>query len=206
MKNEFTISGLIEEARASCQIMSVENHVELVGVTDGKAVGTYVEHRFEKHLLGRYEVEIGNSTKGIDLPEKGIETDIKVTSMAQPQSSCLQKPFVYDKHDLKNACSLQFAHCAFIKSARTVDYTTTKRLREMLGDGANKEDIVAFLEDKNIPGDEITYNELAEEILQKPPEQGYLTISNALQWRLQYGRIIELKNNIDGITNYDRVE
>ena len=220
MKKELTINSLIEEARAFCQIMSAENHTELLGVTDGKAVGTYVEHRFEKHLLDRYEVEIGNSAKGIDLPGKGIETGIKVTSMAQPQSSCPYKNarqkifglgyslllFVYDKHDSENGCSLQFAHCAFIESTRTSDYTTTKRLREMLGDGANKEDIVAFLEDRNLPGDEIMYNELAREILQTPPEQGYLTISNALQWRLQYGRIIELKNSIDGITNYDRVE
>jgi len=29
---------------------------------------------------------------------------------------------------------------------------------------------------------------LADEVLRKPPQLGYLTISNALQWRLQYGR------------------
>ncbi|MCC5642562.1 hypothetical protein LC607_06270 [Nostoc sp. CHAB 5824] len=28
--------------------------------------------------------------------------------------------------------------------------------------------------------------------LQQPPEIGYLTISNALQWRSQYGRIIQV--------------
>ena len=49
---------------------------------------------------------------------------------------------------------------------------------------ANKEDIIALLTDKNVPGDEITYNDLADEIFNNPPEQGYLTISNALQWRL----------------------
>lgn len=27
-------------------------------------------------------------------------------------------------------------------------------------------------------------------------------ISNALQWRLQYGRVIQLDNKIEGITNY----
>lgn len=31
---------------------------------------------------------------------------------------------------------------------------------------------------------------IADEILRNPPKQGYLTISNALQWRLQYGRVI----------------
>ena len=64
----------------------------------------------------------------------------------------------------------------------------------MLKDGANKEDIIGFLHDKNLPGDEITYNSLAEEILSHTPPQGYLTVSNALQWRLQY---------FEGITNYD---
>ncbi len=56
----------------------------------------------------------------------------------------------------------------------------------MLRDGANKEDLLAYFEDRNIPWDEITYDQLAEEVLSNPPEQGYLTISNALQWRLQY--------------------
>ena len=37
----------------------------------------------------------------------------------------------------------------------------------------------------NVYGDDIVYNDLADEILDYPPEQGYLTISNALQWRLQ---------------------
>jgi hypothetical protein len=31
------------------------------------------------------------------------------------------------------------------------------------------------------------------------PEQGYLTISNALQWRLQYGRIIEKAGDESGV-------
>ncbi|MGI8499745.1 MAG: hypothetical protein ACR2LR_01200 [Hassallia sp.] len=33
---------------------------------------------------------------------------------------------------------------------------------------------------------------LSERILQQPPEIGYLTISNALQWRSQYSRIIQV--------------
>jgi putative type II site-specific deoxyribonuclease len=35
-------------------------------------------------------------------------------------------------------------------------------------------------------------------------EQGYLTISNALQWRLQYKRVIELDNQVEGVYNYVR--
>lgn len=188
-----------------------------MGITDGKAVGTYVEHRFQKYLLNNYITEIGSSSKGIDLPSPEILTDIKVTSITQPQSSCPFKNarqkifglgynllvFVYEKKDLSNQCILNFTHCTFIDKSRTADYTITKRLREMLKDGANEDDIVGFLQDKNVPGDEIIYNQLAEEILRKAPEQGYLTISNALQWRLQYSRVITLDNTVSGVTNYE---
>lgn len=70
----------------------------------------------------------------------------------------------------------------------------------MVNDGANLEDIISYLNDRNIPADEITLQNIAEQILNKPPKQGYLTISNALQWRLQYGRIVNLTKNIAGIT------
>jgi len=42
-------------------------------------------------------------------------------------------------------------------------------------------------------------NRLAEEILRNRPEQGYLTISNALQWRLQYSRILESAGQESGV-------
>ena len=70
----------------------------------------------------------------------------------------------------------------------------------MVKDGANTEDIIAYLQDKNIPADEITLTNMAEQILKNLPKVGYLTISNALQWRLQYGRIVMLKDKISGIT------
>ena len=217
MKPYLTINELIKSARYFCEFESRENHIELIGVTDGKAVGTYVEHKFQHFLQECYKVEIGNSAKGIDLPDKNIQTDIKVTSVTQPQSSSPFKNarqkifglgynllvFVYDKQDTNSSCTLHFTHCTFIYKERTADFTTTKRLREMLHDGANKEDIISFLQDKNIPGDEIVYNDLAEEILKSPPKQGYLTISNALQWRLQYTRVIALENSVKGVINYE---
>jgi hypothetical protein len=64
---------------------------------------------------------------------------------------------------------------------------------------ANIEDIIAYLNDKNIPADEITLQQLAKQILETTPKQGYLTISNALQWRLQYQRIVTLSDKVDGI-------
>ena len=69
----------------------------------------------------------------------------------------------------------------------------------MLSDNANIEDIIAYLNDKNIPADEITMTQLAEQILKTPPKQGYLTISNALQWRLQYQRVVMLTDIVTGI-------
>ena len=163
------IEDLKKEAKIFCEFMKLENHSSLIGITDGKAVGTYVEHRFQNYISGKYSVEIGSSAKGIDLPGSGIETDIKVTSIVQPQSSCPFKNarqkiyglgynlliFVYDKKDTFDSCTLDFKYCTFIDKSRTGDYTITKRLREMIDDGANKEDIMGFLADKNVPGDDI---------------------------------------------------
>ncbi|MCQ2515039.1 MAG: restriction endonuclease [Ruminococcus sp.] len=211
------IEDLKIEAKIFCELMSKLNHKSLIGVTDGKAVGTYVEHRFQSYISSKYIVEIGSSAKGIDLPGEEINTDIKVTSITQPQSSCPFKSarqkifglgynilvFVYDKKDTINSCTLDFKYCTFIEKKRTADFTITKRLREMIKDGANKEDIIAFLADKNVPGDELVYNDLADEIIEHIPEQGYLTISNALQWRLQYSRVITLNNEVMGVKNYE---
>ncbi len=215
-KQKLTIKHLIRLANDFCVQESKSENKELFGVTDGKAVGTFIEHRFKELLNQNYIVDIGSSAKGIDLPAPDINTDIKVTSIKQPQSSCPFKDakqkiyglgynlliFVYEKTDIqKNKTSLlNFISCSFIEKERTADYTTSYRLLEMIKDGANVEDIIAYLYDKNIPADEITLNQIAKQILIDPPELGYLTISNALQWRLQYGRIVNLSNNVPGIT------
>jgi hypothetical protein len=86
-----------------------------------------------------------------------------------------------------------------IEKGRTADYTTTFRLRQMIDDMANEADIIAYLTDKNIPADEITLTEIAKEVVLHKPDQGYLTISNALQWRLQYQRIVDLMEEVTGI-------
>ena len=76
----------------------------------------------------------------------------------------------------------------------------TRRLREMLTDGANREDIVAYLTDRNLPVDDIEAQQIAEDVLRSPPAQGYLTISNALQWRLQYGHAIAVAGSVAGVS------
>lgn len=111
-----SIESLITEAEQFCKINSGVYKPELFGITDGKAVGTFVEHLFKDHLEKRYDLTIGNSADGLD-----------------------------------------------------------------------------------IPCDDVSLYKMAGEILDNPPQIGYLTISNALQWRLHYSRIVALSDNIDGI-------
>jgi len=217
MNQQLNIKKLVSSAKLFCKEESIYANKDLFGVTDGKAVGTYVEHKFQALLESKYKYERGSSARGIDLPGKAINTDIKVTFIKQPQSSCPYRDakqkifglgynlllFVYDKTDntKTKTTQLNFVNCTFITKERTADYTTTFRLREMVNDGANEEDIMAFLSDRNIPADEMTLKLIAQNVLQSPPLQGYLTVSNALQWRLQYGRIVRLSEKISGITN-----
>jgi hypothetical protein len=215
-KINLTVRNLLVCAKDFCIRESLLHNEELFGVTDGKALGTHIEHKFKDYLLSKYSLQEGNSANGIDLPSPEINTDIKVTSIKQPQSSCPFKNaqqkifglgynlliFVYDKHDVieKKAALLDFVSCVFIEKGRTADYQTTTALLKMIENNANEEDIFAYLNDRNIPADEITLMNMAERILQNPPQVGYLTISNALQWRLQYGRVVMLKENLIGIT------
>ncbi len=90
-KTKLTIETLREEAKQFCIAESKIKNSELYGITDGKAVGTYVENKFQQQLNSKYIVTIGSSASGIDLPSKDILTDIKVTSIKQPQSSCPYK-------------------------------------------------------------------------------------------------------------------
>jgi hypothetical protein len=55
------------------------------------------------------------------------------------------------------------------------------------------------MHERYLPVDDIEARKIAQELLKRPPEVGCLTISNALQWRLQYGRVIEKAGSIDGI-------
>jgi len=215
-KQKLTIKDLIICAKQFCEQESKTPNKELFGVTDGKAVGTHIEDKFKDFLLAKYDLQIGSSASGIDLPSTEINTDIKVTSIKQPQSSCPFKNaqqkiyglgynllvFVYDKldDDKTKTALLDFVNCSFIEKERTADYQTTTALLQMIENKANSEDIFAYLNDRNIPADEITLMNFAEQILENPPIVGYLTISNALQWRLQYGRIVMLKEKITGIT------
>jgi hypothetical protein len=83
---KLTLNDLMDEAKLFAEVQSKTEYPELFGVTDGKAVGTYMEHQFKETLLLKYDFQLGNSASGVDFPE--LEVDIKVTSIKQPQSSC----------------------------------------------------------------------------------------------------------------------
>jgi hypothetical protein len=212
-KHKLTVSSLCREARNFAKTESNHNERQLFGVTDGKAVGTYFEHKFRAHLREKYTFKEGSSASGIDFPE--LDVDIKVTSIHQPQSSCPFKSarqkifglgysllvFVYDKQDdrKKKTGRLNILHTIFVDKSRTADYQTTTGLLQIIQNNANIADIIAFMKDRFLPADDIVANQIAEDILKKPPEVGYLTISNALQWRLQYSRIIEQAGKVAGL-------
>lgn len=213
MKPTLTLEQLRIEAARFAEIESTHDEPRLYGVTDGKAVGTYLEHKFTAYLTENYNYQPGNSASGIDLPD--LEVDIKVTSIRQPQSSCPFKSatqkvfglgyhilvFVYEKNDDSDNKTgrLDMRHTIFIDKSRTADFQTTRGILDILSREGNKDDIIAFVGDRNLPVDEIGADQLADRILESPPNQGYLTISNALQWRLQYGRIIQQAGSISGI-------
>ncbi|MBE6231332.1 MAG: restriction endonuclease [Bacteroidales bacterium] len=215
MKETLTIEQLQICAKEFCTIEDGKYRTEYFGVTDGKAVGTIVEHLFKDFLSERFNLTIGNTANGLDLPS--VATDIKVTSIKQPQSSCPYKDskqkiyglgynlivFVYHKEDDEQLRKgkLNFLSCTFIDAVRTGDYQTTTGLQQIIANNGNADDIFAFLTDHKIPADEVTLMNMSKDILANPPMTGYLTISNALQWRLQYGRIVNMKEDIEGITS-----
>jgi hypothetical protein len=193
---------LCQEALAFADAFCAVEHPELVGITDGKAVGTYIESRFKQHLREQEffvdDQDEGNAAKGIDLPH--LATDIKVTSARQPQSSAPFRDFRQKIEGLgyhlvlfvyvKNEDRVKFTSVRLIPADLTADFQTTKYLRHLIGEEAELEDLVAYLQDRQVPADESSLITYAKHLLENPPRQGYLTISNALQWRLQYKRVV----------------
>lgn len=212
-KRKLTITLMKSEASKFAVMESTHLEPSLFGVTDGKAVGTYLEHKFQTYLHAKYSVVEGSSAKGIDFPELAV--DIKVTSIHQPQSSCPFKSarqkvfglgynllvFVYEKTDdeANHTSRLNILHTVYVDQSRTADFQTTTGLLKIIENDGNLDDILAFFWERTLPLDEIQAQTLAKEILNTPPIIGYLTISNALQWRLQYTRVITKAGTVEGI-------
>lgn len=169
-KKNLDIQNLQKEAKIFSEIESEHDEPSIFGSTDGKAVGTYLEHKFKNFLAEKYAFENGNSASGIDLP--GLEVDIKTTSIIQPQSSCPFKSarqkiyglgynllvFVYKKEDNQETKTsrLYILHTIFVEKNRTADFQLTTSINKILDNGANEDDIIALFQDKNLPVDEMT--------------------------------------------------
>ena len=210
---ELTVELLKAEAKAFADIESEHDEPALYGVTDGKAVGTYFEHKFRAYLRNKYDYLEGSSARGIDFPELGV--DMKVTSIKQPQSSCPYKTaqqkiyglgyslliFIYEKQDdeIASTSRLGIEHVIFVEASRTADFQMTTGISEIIERQGNKDDLIAFMMDRMLPVDDIQASIIADEILEQPPDIGYLTISNALQWRLQFSRAIDQADSISGV-------
>ncbi|MCY4161148.1 MAG: hypothetical protein OXE77_04710 [Flavobacteriaceae bacterium] len=213
ISKKLTIERLKKEASVFIEQESHHYEPSIYRATDGKVIGTYLEHKFQETLSKKYNYRRGRSAKGIDFP--GLGVDMKVTKLTQPQSSCPYQSarqkifglgyslllFVYDKIDDKHreSSNLKIVHSLFIDKDRSADWQTTQGIHDILKRDGNDEDLFAFFKDRNLPVDEITAKEIIDDIIQRPPKIGYLTISNALQWRLQYKRAIDSADKVDGI-------
>lgn len=210
---ELTIDVLLREAALFADFENRHDEPSLYGINDGKAVGTYLEQKFTRALEASFTFDLGNSASGIDLP--GLGVDLKTTSIRQPQSSCPFRAarqkiyglgyhllvFVYDKtdNDLRRTSCLNIRHVVFVDRDRTADFQMTRGVRQILENDGTIDDLIAYFSDRNLPLDDITANDLAAEVLRHPPTEGYLTISNALQWRLNYGRVITWAGDVPGL-------
>lgn len=166
---ELTTESLKAEARAFARRESRRGEPTLYGVTDGKAIGTYFEHKFRDYLSRRHDFPEGSSAKGMDFP--ALDVDMKVTSAKQPQSSCPYKSarqkiyglgysllvFVYEKYedDETRTGRLEIVHVVFVEASRTADFQTTTGIVDILSRQGNKDDLVAFLTDRMLPVDGI---------------------------------------------------
>src|SRR5580658_9037973 len=189
MPTPLTVQLLQKEASSFAKAQSKHAEPSLFGVTDGKRIGTYLEHKFQTILELRYRYARGSSAKGIDFPK--LDVDIKVTSIRQPQSSCPFRSarqkiyglgysliiFVYDKRDnekTRTGC-LEIQHTIFVQKERTADFQTTSGLIGLIENKANRDDILGFFQERMLPVDDVEAESLADEVLRTPPEVGYLT-------------------------------
>jgi hypothetical protein len=219
---ELTIPLLRQEATRFSEIESTHPEPTLYGVSDGKAIGTYLEHKFRTYLTDRgYSYQMGNAANGLDFP--GLDVDIKVTSIKQPQSSCpfrsiRQKVyglgysllvFVYDKADdpTTKTAVLKMVSTVFVEKDQTADFQMTAGIRKIVADAERdkdspeviKQELMAHMEARALTSEEHELRALADAIMERLPEQGYLTISPAMQWRLQYKRVMEKAGTVNGV-------
>jgi len=90
--------------------------------------------------------------------------DMKVTSIKQPQSSCPFKSarqkifglgyslliFVYEKQDNheNKTGTLNIIYSIYVEQSRTADYQTTSGIKKIIDNDGNKDDLLAFFEER----------------------------------------------------------
>lgn len=65
---KLTQARLVKMAKIFCETEMRKDFSELYGITDGKAIGTFIEHKFQQYLKLSFDMEVGSSARGIDLP------------------------------------------------------------------------------------------------------------------------------------------
>lgn len=165
MKSLLTVGLLTDEASRFSEVESSHAEPSLFGVTDGKAIGTYFEHKFRDYLSEGYTFEEGSSASGIDFPS--LNVDMKVTRVTQPQSSCPFRSagqkiyglgyslliFVYAKTDdpETQTGNLNILHTVFVDASRTADYQTTTGILRIIENDGNEDDLIAFMQERSFP-------------------------------------------------------
>lgn len=206
---KLTIQILKREAQKFSQMESSHKEKSLFGVTDGKAVGTYLEHKFKQYLRGKYEFEEGSSASGIDFPE--LQVDVISTNLLTPYPSSPLKSahqkiygmehsliwFLYEKtddHESKRA-KISIVSAFFLDKNSTADFKTTSGIIDILKNEGNKDDVMAYILDARLANDEIEASNFADEILTNPPELGFIFTTSFWRQRAQYLKTIKQSKN-----------
>lgn len=206
---KLTIQILKREAQKFSQMESSHKEKSLFGVTDGKAVGTYLEHKFKNYLRNKYEFEEGSSASGIDFPELQVDvisTDLLALYPSSPLKSAHQKIyglghsliwFLYEKtddHESKRA-KVNIISGFFLDRKNTADFKTTSGIISVLKNEGNKDDVMAFMLDTYLANDEIEASNFADEILSNPPKLGYSFTTSFWRERVQCLEAIKQSKN-----------
>lgn len=182
MNDILTLNLLLDEALHFSEHESAHPEPTIDGVADGKAIGNDLEHKSQRHLESHDIHAPGDSAVGIDFP--GLSVDMKVTSIRRPQSS---RPF---KNARRKIVGLGYSLLIFIyyKVDNHENRSSPLNIQHTI-----------FV-DSPPTADEIEIRRVARALMSAPPEQGYLTVSNAWKRRLRYARLISQAGGVQRIT------
>lgn len=207
--------------RDFCKWLESTPHPTLKGVTDGKAIGTYIEQACRKFVSERSMLPAsGSSALGQDLPQ--FNADVKATFLKQPQSSSpfhsIEEKifglpynlllFVHTKTDSPDGARIELHRVSYIPKELTADHRTSKLAVELAGQiktGEVSKDEARQTLRENLSLEEGSDIQVTDKIMERltksPPQIGVITITFALQWRLNYNRF-KTKDAIPGVTDF----